>query len=246
MLADLGRRTLSSVRPPGPQAVRHTVLRRQRNRVTATALAAVIAIGGALGAYLSTGPRRGIAPAGPTVSATSPSQPAPSSQQATSSSAPNSSTPSSSPASATPGPMPADLHLSGPTELTLTPSNGKYHGTLTMTLHNTGPTPYGRTLIFTSSPDGLSFDFPNQPLWGPCFLIQGDEPMECNGPAISARGGTMTITWAITLDYAPGSAMTLPQPFTFRAAAVSNDAQVYDDPTPDDNKISVTLKLAAA
>ena len=143
--------------------------------------------------------------------------------------------------------MPADLHLSAPTELTLTPSGGKYHGTLTTTVRNTGPTPYGRTLIFMSYPDGVTYDFPNQPLLGPCLLIQGNEPWQCDGPAVSARDGTMTITWAITADYAPGPAMTLPQPFTFRVvAAALTSQQMYDDPTPADNKVSVTLKLAAA
>src|SRR5262249_25879253 len=65
MLEALHRRTLSSVRPPGPDAVRSTVLRRQRNRMTATAVAAVIAIGGALGTYLAVGARTGPPPAGP-------------------------------------------------------------------------------------------------------------------------------------------------------------------------------------
>src|SRR5262249_52277957 len=150
--------------------VRRAVLRRQRNRMAATALAAVVAVGGALGVYLTIGPRPGIAPGGPASSS-----PAPSSQPGASSSNPASTPPSSPPPRPTLGPMPAHPPLSAPTELTLPPTGGKYPGTLTTTVRNTGPPPYGRTLIFMSYPDGVTYDFPNQPLLGPCLLIQGNE-----------------------------------------------------------------------
>jgi hypothetical protein len=147
----------------------------------------------------------------------------------------------------TKGPMPADLHLSGPGELALTASDGRYHGTLTMTLRNSGPTPYGQTFLRMSVPNGITWEFQSDPPWFPCLLMGGDDQWDCMGSSVPARGGTVTITLALTADYAPGPAMTLPRTFTFLVvAAALTHQEEYADPTPADNRISVTVKLAAA
>jgi hypothetical protein len=148
--------------------------------------------------------------------------------------------------SVAPASMPADLHIAGPTEVTLTPSNGKYAGTLTLTVSNTGPTPYGQTGVDITMPAGVTVDFSNGPPFGPCVFQGSASNWVCGGQVVPARGGTLTYHIQLVADYAPQATGLTISGFDLRVQALSDAGTAYPDPTPGDNEIAVQIKLAPA
>jgi hypothetical protein len=156
--------------------------------------------------------------------------------------------PSASPtASLSLEPMPADLHLVGPSEVTLTPSDGKYRGTLTLTITNTGPTPYGLTELWVTLPAGVDIDFSNAPPFGACLLTSTPSTSECSGDPVPARGGSVTYQIQFVANYAPQADGLTLSDFDLRIQArAATSITFYPDPTPADNEIAVKIRLAPA
>jgi hypothetical protein len=236
-LAAFEREVGTEVRVPGTDVVRRTVLRRQRARTRAVGALASVALVGMFGVAVADRRDHGSAD-GPVATAsadttTSPSAPVDGSLRPGSVDGPGSDPPS-----------PADLHLSAVKNLTLTfnRTTGRYEGTLSLTVRNTGPTPYEQSYLYLAQPAGVGVivrDF------APCVGSGTPEPTVCDGPAVPARGGQVTYPVWVSANYGHQKKPLTLTGLTLRMAArIPGGDHEYPDPTPADNKVAVTLVLA--
>ncbi|GAB3964022.1 hypothetical protein V1634_02095 [Plantactinospora veratri] len=147
-----------------------------------------------------------------------------------------------------PGPAepdrPTDLVLTGPTEVTLSPVDGRYAGTIQIVVRNQGEQPYDATGLIMVEPlevrtrlDGTDF--------GPCFYTDQNSrtrTSECSGFDTVPSGGSQASTFAITVDVAPAPGTRTID--GYRLTVRSNlDGRFLTDKTPGDNTIGVRLRL---
>jgi hypothetical protein len=242
-LARYHRETMRAVAPPGANAVRRTVLRRQRRRVVLAGVAAVLAVASAIG--LSRFLPTHVAPINPepSVSASTPAAP-PASSPPASAASPSTSpspTPSSSASSASAGPVSGtDLHVTGPTSVTLASDGTVYRGQFNLIITNTGD-PYQGTVVYLTNPAGVDVDYAaGDPGFANCLNARPPETWFCSGPSIPA-GGRVDTTVHIVAQYAPRTTELVIDGFALRYAGGTGP-----DPTPADNIVTLRIVLPAA
>jgi hypothetical protein len=224
--------------PPGAAAVRRTVLRRQRRRVVLAGVAALVAVASAIG--LSQWLPTRVAPVNPEPSVTASTPAAPPASTASPSTSPSPTPPPSAP-SASAGPVSGtDLHVTGPTSVTLTSDGTVYGGQFNLTITNTGD-PYQGTVVYLTYPAGVSVDYEaGDPGFSNCLNARPPETWFCSGPSIPA-GGRIDRTVHIVAQYAPRTTELVIEGFVLRYAGGTGA-----DPTPADNTVNLRIVLPAA
>ncbi|MEN3609400.1 hypothetical protein AAH979_07630 [Plantactinospora sp. ZYX-F-223] len=147
-----------------------------------------------------------------------------------------------------PGPAepdrPTDLVLTGPTEVTLTPSDGRYAGTIQIVVRNQGEQPYDANALIMVEPLEVRTRFEGSD-FGPCFFTDQNtrtRTSECGGFTTVPSGGAQTSTLAIVVDLAPAPGTRTID--GYRLTIRSNlDGNLLTDETPGDNTIAVRLRL---
>jgi hypothetical protein len=242
-LSEFDTETVRAVIPPGADAVRQAVYRRERRRTAVAAFAAVVAVVTVIGLSTVVRPHPSVVLPGPPVTTSAPpSMPAQSSSP--SADPPATTTSQRPPANPTAGPTsPAKtgpaLRVSGPTSVTLTSDGTVYHGQLTLTVTNTGP-PYSYTIVYLTAPAGVRVDFlAGDPGFGACVGAAAPETWACNGPSIPA-GGTIHPVVHVAADYGPqASDLALPG-FAIRYS-VGNSSP---ESPPAGNRVTMTVVLS--
>ncbi|GIG89742.1 hypothetical protein [Plantactinospora endophytica] len=139
---------------------------------------------------------------------------------------------------------PTDLVLTGPAEVTLTPSNGRYAGTLQIVVRNRGEQPYDANGLTMVEPLEVETRFDDSEFGG-CFFTDQDSrtrTSECTGFSRVPSGGSQTSTFAITVDVAPTPGTRTID--GYRLTIRSNlDGRFLTDETPGNNTITVRLRL---
>jgi hypothetical protein len=228
---------MRAVVPPGPAAVRRTVLRRQRRRVALAGVAALVALASAIGVARWVPTRVAPVNPSPSVSASTPAAPPASSPVSPSTSPSPTPPPSASPTGPVSG---TDLHVTGPTSVTLTSDGTVYRGQFSLTITNTGD-PYQGTVVYLTYPAGVSVDYEaGDPGFSECLNARPPETWFCSGPSIPA-GGRVDTTVHIVAQYAPRSTELVIQGFALRYAGGTGA-----DPTPADNTVVLRIVLPAA
>ncbi|MGI5147368.1 hypothetical protein ACQEVC_13485 [Plantactinospora sp. CA-294935] len=270
--ADLRNDALDRVVAPNPDTPRRIAYRRTRNRVTAVGTLAVAVVAGSVVGILGTnGAKPPDGPVANTPSPTAAPETVPPSAlpSASPSGSPSpSATPSGTPSPTAPhrtpdGPAPTrpddqgqapdpgpkeperptDLVLTGPAEVTLTPSNGRYAGTLQLVIRNQGEQPYDANGLILVQPLEAETQFDSE--FGGCFYTDQDtrtRTSECTGFSKVPSGGSQTSTFAITVDVAPTPGTRTID--GYRLTIRSNlNGRFLTDETPGNNTITVRLRL---
>jgi len=200
--------------------------RRHRALTAGLGAVAVLAAIGAGGLLIQSirnigGPQRTDAATGPTPTPTTQYVPPP--------------PPPPPPPSAVPG---ADLHVTGPTMVTLEPDGTVYRGQFQVTITNSGE-PYTVTGVSLTLPNGVDVDFQaGDPGFSTCVTTAPPAKWTCGGPSVPA-GGTVTHIVHLFANYAPLATPKTITGIVFRYGATG-------DQSPDDNVLNLTVTLAAA
>jgi hypothetical protein len=224
-LSEFDAETVGAVLPPGADAVRRAVHRRERRRTMVAASAAVVAVLSVIGLTTVARPRPSVVIPGPAVStAAPPTTPARSS---------SSTSPTAGPTSAA---VRGPLRVSGPSSVTLHTDGTVYRGQFTLTVTNTGP-PYTDTIVYLTTPAGIWVDFPaGDPGFGACMGATAPEIWTCTGPSIPS-GGTVHPVIHLRADYGPQTSDLVLPGFAMRYTVESS-------PPPPGDRVTMTVVLA--
>lgn len=267
-LAQYFRETMQMVAPPGPDAVRATIHRRQRRRhvvVTSVVMVAVLSV--LLVSALarprtdpthptSAGPSATTGPS-PTTTApttTAPNSPTPTTTTPGSAAGPGTSqtTPGPTRSNASngygtfvPAPTGVDLSISGPTSVTLTSDGTIYRGQVTITATNHGQ-PYNQTLVPVAFPAGVKIDFNAGNPWQGCSGAGTPSPYSwmCYAPTVPA-GGSSSWVLHLTADYAPRTSELILHGLSFSIFAGNGQGVFYNEPNSADNTVTMDVVLPA-
>ena len=179
--------TMRAVAPPGPAAVRRTVLRRQRRRVALAGVAALVAIASAIGVARWLPTR--VTPVNPEPVGVGLQPPGVVAHHVgvlvtlvlavVVTVAPDHRRPRLGPV--------ADLHVSGPSSVTLASDGTVYRGQFNLTINNSG-IPYTQTTVYLALPVGVDIDFQaGDPGFGTCVRPPSPETFACYASSIPSR-----------------------------------------------------------
>ncbi|MDG4790048.1 hypothetical protein O7626_29710 [Micromonospora sp. WMMD1102] len=272
--ADFRAEALDRMTSGDPDAPRRIAYRRTRNRMAATgALALAVVAGSLVGVLGLPGVERSDPPVAETPNPTAaPTGAAPSAAPSGSPTPSGTPSPSATPsptvsptAPATPvgppptrppdqgqapdpGPAepsrPTDLVLTGPSEVTLTPVDGRYSGSIPIAIRNQGEQPYDANALIVVEPlevrtrtDGSEF--------GACWYTDENNETrtnECTGFRTVPSGGSQTTALTLFVDVAPAPGTRTIE--GYRMTIRSNlDGRLLTDRTPGNNTIEVRLRL---
>ncbi|MDW5324689.1 hypothetical protein [Plantactinospora sp. KLBMP9567] len=271
--ADFRADALDRVVTPDPDAPRRIAYRRTRNRIAAVGTLAIAVVAGSVVGVLGTNgtnlpdppvantPSESAAPTATPPSASPSGSPSPGSTP-TPSATPTPTTPPSTPATPAPpdpgdegrapdpGPAkparPTDLVLTGPSEVTLTPEDGRYTGTLQISIRNQGQQPYDMNGLILVEPLEVRTWFDDDTFGGCGFTDVNSQTRTSNCAGFAGMtpiGGTQTSTFRITVDVAPAPGTRTID--GYRLTVRSNlQGNYLTDETPANNSIAVRLRLA--
>ena len=234
-LSEFDAETVGAVIPPGADAVRRAVHRRQWRRTVVAAGAALVAVISVVGLSIVVRPRPGVVIPGPLVTA-------PRSTVSESSSPrpdPSASTISPTAGITAPTATGPPLRVTGPSSVTLQSDGTVYRGQFTLTVTNTG-WPYSDTIVYLTPPAGVTVDFlAGDPGFGACVGTAAPETWACNGPSIPA-GGTVHPVIHLRADYGPQRSDVALPGFAMRYSVGSTPPQT----PPAGNWIEMTVVLS--
>jgi hypothetical protein len=261
------------IRAPGVSAVYRTIHRRQRTRMVAVSVAAVITIVLLIGQFAlarqeSRPPADRPMPAPsvvePSVDPAGSASPSPSaSPPASSSSAqrpggttapPRSSSPPAGPQVAMPPQRTfpvvdgSELHVVGPPgPVTLRPDGGVYRGVIYVDVYNSGRQTHTWVSVYVTEPAGVRIDSSRGNVgFGSCVGASPPETWACSGSSIPAEGGYRRYPVAVQVDLAPTPTERRVDGFALRFGAAKGDGTDQTDATPADNHVAVPIVLAAS